>query len=232
MDPKELSAKGEEFYQKGDYARAEEFFLKVLASGQKFADVYNRLGLISSTKGEYEKASKYFEKALEINPKYTEVSLNLAVTYNEMGQYEKARKVYGVAEGIAETSVKGIDPFVKGKLANLHFSTGEIYHDMGLLDEALTEYLKAEALRPDFLDVKVKIGIAYRDKGLSNKAIHEFKEAKRKNPNYPPAGINLGVTYYTLSKFDLAEEEWLDVLKKQPENKIAAMYLRLIKKKI
>ena len=231
MDPKELSAKGEEYFQKGD-ARAEELFLKVLGSGQRFADIYNKLGLISCANGAYDKASKYFEKALEINPKYTEVSLNLAVTYNEMGQYDKARKVYSAAKGVAETEVKGIDPFVKGKLANLHFSTGEIYHEMGLLDEALTEYLKAVALRPDFVDVKVKLGIAYRDKGLSDKAIHEFKEAKRKNPNYAPAGINLGVTYYTLSKFDLAEEEWLDVLKKQPENKIAAMYLRLIKKKI
>ena len=81
------------------------------------------------------------------------------------------------------------------------------------------------------MDVKVKLGIVYRDKGLSDKAIHEFKEAKGKNPNYTPAGINLGVTYYTLSKFDLAEEEWLDVLKRHPENKTAAMYLRLIKKK-
>lgn len=231
MDPKELSAKGEEYFQKVDYARAEELFLKVLGAGQRFADVYNKLGLISCANGAYDKASKYFEKALEINPKYTEVSLNLAVTYNEMGQYDKARKVYSAAKGVAETEVKGIDPFVKGKLANLHFSTGEIYHEMGLLDEALTEYLKAVALRPDFVDVKVKLGIAYRDKGLSDKAIHEFKEAKRENPNYAPAGINLGVTYYTLSKFDLAEEEWLDVLKKNPENKIAAMYLRLIKKK-
>ena len=231
MDPKELSAKGKEYFQKGDYAKAEECFLKVIAGGQRFADVYNKLGLINCTKGAYDKASRYFEKALEINPKYTEVSLNLAVTYNEMGQYDKARKVYDVAEGIAETEVKGIDPFVKGKLANLHFSTGEIYHEMGLLDEAITEYLKAVAMRPDFVDVKVKLGIAYRDKGLSDKAINEFKQAKVINPNYAPAGINLGVTYYSMSRFDLAEEEWLDVLKKHPGNKTAEMYLRFIKKK-
>lgn len=232
MDTKELSAEGEGFFQKGDYARAEELFLKVLGAGQRFADVYNKLGLISCSRGAYEKASKYFEKALEINPKYTEVSLNLSITYNELGQYDKAREVYGAAKGMAETEVKGIDPFVKGKLANLHFSTGEIYHEMGLLDEALSEYLKAAALRPDFVDVKVKIGVAYRDKGLTDKAIHEFKEAKEINPNYPPSGINLGLTYYSLSKFDLAEKEWQDVLKRQPRNKTAEMYLRFIKKKV
>src|SRR4030066_1857440 len=178
MDPKELSAKGEESFQKGDYARAEELFLKVLGAGQRFADVYNKLGLISCAKGAYDKASKYFEKALEINPKYTEVSLNLAVTYNEMGQYDLARKVYGAAEGIAEAEVKGIDPFVKGKLANLHFNTGEIYHELGLLDEALSEYTRALNLRPDLVEARVKIGMAYRDKGYVDKAIQEFNEAK------------------------------------------------------
>lgn len=232
MDLKELSAKGDEYFQKGDYLKAEELFLKVIAAGQRFADVYNKMGLIYCSKGMYDKASKYFEKALEINPRYTEVSLNLAVTYNEMGQYDKARKVYGAAEGMAEAEVKGIDPFVKGKLANLHFTTGEIYHEMGLLDEALTEYLKAASLRPDFVDVKVKLGIVYRDKGMKEKAIEFFKEAKKINPNYPQAAVNLGVTYYSLSRFDLAEAEWLEVLKKQPENKTAEMYLRLIKKKV
>lgn len=231
MDLKEISAKGDEYFKIGDYTKAEELFLKVIGSGKRFADVYNKLGLIYCSKGEYEKASKHFEKALEINPKYTEVSLNLAVTYNEMGQYEKARKVYGVAEGMAEAEVKGIDPFVKGKLANLHFSTGEIYHELGLLDEALTEYLKAAALRPDFVDVKVKLGIVHRDKGMNDKAIEYFKEAKSINPNYPPAAVNLGVTYYSMSKFDLAETEWLEVLRKQPENKTAEMYLRLIRKR-
>lgn len=231
MDLKELSAKGDDFFQKGDYVKAEETFLKVIAGGHRFADVYNKLGQISYSKGAFEKAARFFEKALELNPKYTEVSLSLSVTYNEMGQYDKAREVYGAAKGRAETEVKGIDPFVKGKLANLHFSTGEIYHEMGLIDEALSEYLKAAALRPDFVDVKVKIGIAYRDQGLTDKAIQQFKEARALNPNYIPAGINLGVTYYTLSKFKQAEEEWLDVLKKNPGNKTAEMYLRLLKKK-
>lgn len=231
MDPKEMSAKGDEFFMKGDYAKAEELYMQVVAGGQKFADIYNKLGLISCNKGAYEKAARYFERALELNPKYTEVSLNLSVTYNEMGLYDKAKEVQIAAQGKADKETKGMDPFVKGKLANLHFTTGEIYHEMGLLDDALTEYLKAAALRPDFVDVKVKIGIAYRDKGLTDRAITEFKEAKALNPNYTPAGINLGTTYYSMSKFDLAEKEWSDVLKRHPGNKTAEMYLRLIKKK-
>src|SRR3989337_2555858 len=79
MDPKELSAKGEESFQKGDYARAEELFLKVLGAGQRFADVYNKLGLISCAKGAYDKASKYFE-ALSYAPLAQEMSPSLLYT--------------------------------------------------------------------------------------------------------------------------------------------------------
>ncbi|MDO8445470.1 MAG: tetratricopeptide repeat protein [Deltaproteobacteria bacterium] len=231
MDLKELSAEGNEFFQKGDYARAKERFLEVIGAGYRFADVYNKLGLIFCDNREYEQAVKYFEEALKINPKYTEVSLNLSVTYNELGKYGKAREVYAKAKETAEAEAKGIDPFVKGKLANLHFNTGEIYHEMGLLDEALSEYTRALDLRPELVDVRVKIGIAYRDKGFIDKAIHEFKEAKIINPSYAAAGINLGITYYSLSKFKLAEEEWLEVQKKHPGNKTVAMYLRLLQRK-
>lgn len=231
MDIKELSAKGDEFFQKGDYEKAEECLLKAVEAGCRFADVYNKLGLVSYHKGDIEKAAGYFEKALEINPRYTEVSLNLSITYNELGRYDKAREVYGKAKGVAETEERRIDPFVKGKLANMHLETGEIYYEMGLLDEAITEYRKALSLRPDFVDIRVKIGIAYKEKGLTEKAINELKEAKAINPNYPAAGINLGITYYSLSKFKQAEEEWLDVLKKHPGNKTAEMYLRLLKKR-
>src|SRR3989304_578239 len=231
MDPKELSTEGNDFFQKGNYARAKELFLKVIDAGHRFADVYNKLGLIFCNNGEYEQAVKYFEEALKIHPTYTEGSLNLSVTYNELGKYDKAREVFSKAAESAESEAKGIDPFVKGKLANLHFNTGEIYHELGLLDEALSEYTRALSLRPDLVDARVKIGMAYRDKGYVDKAIHEFNEAKIINPNYAAAGINLGITYYSLSKFKLAEEEWLEVLKKHPGTRTVEMYLRLLKRK-
>lgn len=231
MDPRKLSAEGDEFFQKGDYESAERRYQKIIAAGYRYADVFNKLGLIYYNEGFFEKAAGYFEKALATNPKYTEVSLNLAITYNELGKYDMARAIYARARKMRENEGGKLDPFVKGKLANLHFETGEVYYEMGMLEEAMAEYGKASALRPDFVDVKVKMGMAFRDSGLLDLAIHEFKDAKEMNPNYAPAGINLGITYYSLSKFKMAEEEWLDVQKKHPGNKTVEMYLRLLKKK-
>lgn len=232
MELRELSAKADEFLQKGDFEKAEELFLKAVEAGCRFADVYNKLGLVNYHKGNLEKAAEYFEKALGINPRYTEVSLNLSITYNELGRYGKAKEVYSKAKEAAETEARRIDPFVKGKLANMHFEIGEVYYEMGLLDEAMMEYGKAATLRPDFVDVKIKMGIVYRDKGFFDLAIHEFKEVKEINPNYPAAGINLGITYYSLSKLKLAKEEWLEVQKKHPGNKTVEMYLRLHMEKV
>lgn len=232
MDPRKVSAEGDEFFEKGDYESAKIRYHKVISSGYSYADVYNKLGLISYNEGFFEKACGYFEKALEINPRYTEVSLNLAVTYNELGKYDKARIIYSKARQIRERDGGKLDPFVKGKLANLHFETGKIYYEMGLLEEAMAEYGKALALRPDFVDVKVMMGMAFRDSGLFDLAIHEFKKAKEIKPEYAPAGINLGITYYSLSKFKMAEEELLEVQKKHPGNKTVDMYVRLLKNKV
>ena len=223
----ELYMRGRDAYDRSDYAEAEKYFTQVVQA-RPYADVYNKLGLIYHGKGELGKATAAFRKALELNPNYTEVSLNLAVTLNDMGKYNEASEIFGKAAKIAHGSPYSLDPYIKGKLANEHAKLADIYYDLGLYGEAVEEYKKAIGLRPAFVDILTKIGIAYREKGMYNEAIREFMKSKEINPRYIPARINLGVTYYMKGFIDLAVSEWKEALGVSPENTDAQMYLKFV----
>jgi len=226
----ELHNKAEQLFQEGNYAEAEPILKEIISSNPKFADVHNKLGMISHLNGNYRQAVDYFKKALEINPNYTEASLNLVVTYNNMGEFEKAKDVFAMAAQRAHPTSRALDPFIAGKIANEHFKLGNIYLDFGLNDEAIEEYRKAIKLFHRLPDVHTKLGIALRNKGNIEEAIQHFNTARELNPNYGQALVQLGLSYYMKGLTRLAFEHWEKALKINPKLKEAETYLSLFKK--
>jgi tetratricopeptide (TPR) repeat protein len=231
----ELYKQGMDAFEKKDYRLAESFFRELLALKPKFADIQNKIGIVFSQTNRAELAVQAFEKALEKNPGYTEASLNLAITYGELHKYEKAREVFERASRFAgqaadQTSLlSGIDPFIKGKLADEHLRLGKMYYELSLLDDAIDEYRKALRLSPNFSDIITQLGIALRDKGHYDEAIQEFTRAKQSNPRYIPARLHLGITYYSQGFYGLAEEEWREALVFDPNNSAVRTYLNFVK---
>lgn len=230
MDWQELYELGKRAFEEGNYGKAQDYLEGLIKEKETFADVYSMLGFIYHTNGRHQEAIRLFQKALEINPNYTEASLNLVVAYNEAGEFEKAQEIYSKAKR-GSVSASYLDPYVKGKLANMHASLGTIYQDLGFYREAADEYKRALALRPTFVDIKARLGVVYRDMGEYPMAIKELEEAKGINPNYTLAGLNLGVTYYQMGQIEKARREWLEVLQQNPDDQRARMYLNLIKEK-
>lgn len=223
---------GKKAFDEKNYNEAQVYLEEVLKEKDSFADVYNMLGFIYYTAGRHSDAIESFKKALKINPNYTEVSLNLSVAYNEMGEFDKARDIYAKAKDAgAVGSTSYLDPYAKGKLANMHTDIGAIYQDLGFYKEAVDEYKKAIALRPTFVDIKNKLGVVYRDMRDYSKSVRELEEAIKINPEYTPARINLGITYYTMGQIDKAKAEWMNVLNKNPNDKTARMYMNLTTEK-
>ncbi|HEY5955759.1 MAG TPA: tetratricopeptide repeat protein, partial [Polyangiaceae bacterium] len=85
---RQLLLLGREYFEHGDYEKAEYSLRQVLAKADNFADVHHMLGIIAHNGGDFAKAETHFERALGINPNYTEAQLNLMVTYNELGKYD------------------------------------------------------------------------------------------------------------------------------------------------
>jgi tetratricopeptide (TPR) repeat protein len=224
---KQLMTLGKEHYQNHEYDKAERYLSEVVKQHRGFADVFNMLGVIFHDQGKFSQAQSSFEEALAINPQYTEAALNLAVTYNDLGRYQEAKDVYSRAMARLRSQPKSVDPFVRGKLANMHADLGEAYASVAMYDEAVREFQKALALCPTFVDIRVRLGLTYRDRGDLESATREFEEARRTSPTYTPARVHLGLTLYSLGRRSEACMEWEEVLAREPDNKRVQLYLKL-----
>jgi tetratricopeptide (TPR) repeat protein len=201
---------------------------QVLENDDRLADVHDMLGVICHTRGNFIQAEHHFERALGINPSYTEAALNLAVTYNDRGKYEAARQVYARIKGTPGGSLRALDPFARGKLANMHAEVGQAYADAQLVREAITEYEKAVALCPQFADLRTRLGTLLREINDLPRAREQYEAAIASRPTYVPARIQLGVTLLSLGEGDAASEQWRKVLDVEPDNVRAKMYLRMV----
>lgn len=222
---KELIQSGKKYFESKNYARAQNYFLKVLRTGTRYADVLNLLGVVYHIEGRFNDAIKSFEEALDINPDYIEASLNLAVLYNDLGEYKKAKELF--ARVRKKKPVSRLDAVMSGKIANMHAEIGDTYRGIGKYVEAIDEYKMALKLCPTFADIRTKLGMAYRENNQRDLSIKEFSDVIRQSPKFNAAYLQLGISYYSAGQKDKAEKTWRDLLKKDDKNEIARMYLRL-----
>ena len=227
---KQLLLLGREHYQKREFDKAEQMLRTVLEKDDRLADVHDMLGVISHARGNFAQAEYHFERALAINPSYTEAALNLAVTYNDRGKYEAARQVYSRIKGQPGGNLQGLDPFARGKIANMHAEVGQAYADAGLPREAVLEYEKAVALCPQFADLQTKLGTLLREINDLAGARAHYEEALQAEPNYVPAHLQLGVILLSLGDPAGAEEHWKRAIGLEPDNSQAKMYLRMLER--
>lgn len=225
---KQLLLLGREHYQKRELDKAEPMLRQVIEQDDRLADVHDMLGVICHSRGNFAQAEYHFERALAINPNYTEAALNLAVTYNDRGKYEAARQVYARIKGSPSGNLQGLDPFARGKIANMHAEVGQAYADAGLPREAIAEFEKAVGLCPQFADLRTRLGTLLREVNDMPRAREQYEAAVNARPSYVPARIQLGVTLLSLGEAAAAREQWQKVLEIEPENVRAKMYLRMM----
>ena len=223
---KQLLLLGREHYQKREFDKAEYLLKQVVAATDRYADVFDMLGVIAHSRGDFAQAEQHFEKAVELNPNYTEAQLNLMVTYNDLGKYDSAREIYSRIRTRGAEGGSG-DPFAKGKIANMHADVSQAYHDAGMVAEAIGELEKAVQLCPQFADLRTRLASLYRDTAQMQRAREQLELAKASNPNYPQARVLLGVVLLSAGEIPAARSEFETVLKSDPENKSAQMYLKI-----
>jgi tetratricopeptide (TPR) repeat protein len=219
---------GKEHYQRRELEKAEPLLRQVLERHERLADVHDMLGVICHARGNLAQAEHHFERALAINPGYTEAALNLAVTYNDRGKYEAARQVYSRIRGTPAGSPHALDPFARGKIANMHAEVGQAYADAGLVREAIAEYDKAVTLCPQFADLRTRLGGLLREVGDFPGARKHYEAAVAARPGYVPARVQLGVVLLSLGEPLAAAEQWQKALEIEPDNVRAKMYLRVM----
>jgi tetratricopeptide (TPR) repeat protein len=224
---KQAVALGREHYEKREYDKAQRYLVEVIASGQRYPDIYNMMGVIHHDSGRLDAARESFARALDINPTYTEAALNLAVTLNDLGEYDKAQQVY---RGAVHRDARGrqeVDPFAKGKIANLHAEVAHAYLEVHMHNEAIAEFRSAIRLCPQFADIRLQLAEVYRELGDMTAARYELEESIRSRPDYGPARVALGVLMLVSGQRQEAIKVWQEALRRNGDNKAAEMYLRI-----
>ncbi len=224
---KQLLALARQHFEQNEYDKAEYLLRQVVEQNDRFADVYNMLGVIAHSNGDFERAQKNFERAVELSPSYTEARLNLMVVCNDLGRYDQARGLYAALRDTG--SGHAPDNFAMGRIANMHAEIAQAYSDIGMPSEATRELEKAVALRPAFLDLRTKLAVVYRDAGDLSRAKEHLRIARETDANFVQARLAFASILLQEGQLALAKAELEEVLRIQPNHKIAQMYLRTTK---
>ncbi|HEY6626494.1 MAG TPA: tetratricopeptide repeat protein [Ignavibacteriaceae bacterium] len=128
-------------------------------------------GLQQAVKGEFEKAKEEFNKALKIDSMYSQ----------------------------AELGLKTIKDVFKKKImreTGIHIFKGVYYDEQGKFEQAISEYVKAIEVNPNYEVAYNNRGMSYYNQGEYERAISDYTKAIGLNPKYADAYNNRGIVYY------------------------------------
>src|SRR6188508_420245 len=126
---KQLLTLGRGYFDKKQYAQAEQYLAQVVERHQTFADVYNMLGVVYHDQGQFARAQRAFEAALRLNPAYTEAALNLAIIYNDMGDVWASS---GRNKEAVDEYRRALD--LRPQFVDIRMKLGDAYRDLGEFD--------------------------------------------------------------------------------------------------
>src|SRR4029078_7457849 len=97
------------------------------------------------------------------------------VACSDLGKYGGAKAVYEKAMAASKRAPRELDPFAKGKIANMHADIGAAYRAVSLCEEAVGEYEQALALCRSFVDIRTQVENTRREMGDLTGAIRELE---------------------------------------------------------
>ena len=123
-----------------------------------------------------------------------------------------------------------LDPFAKGKIANMHARVADAYAGIGMGEEAAREYRKALDLCPTFVDIRTKLASTLRDMG-DKEGGGAGVSARQAAGAEVSAGAHQPRRDALLARAQGrgARAEWESVLAEDPGNKSCRMYLDILK---
>jgi len=195
---------------------------KAAAQTPEFADAHYLLGRAYAETGLREKAINEFKEALNINSRYLAAKRHMNAL---MKTAAKSRKQENDGEAAP------LDEDQLSRQANIHFHMGNALFQKNMMQEALVEFKEAIRLRPNYPDIRNRLGELYLRRAQFNLAAEEFQMSLKINPKYVAAALNLAECHRLHSEqlMDKAEKEYQRVIELAPDNAQASRGLEIIR---
>jgi tetratricopeptide (TPR) repeat protein len=118
--------------------------------------------------------------------------------YNNLGRAYLSKKAFYQAIPFLKEALR-LNPY----FSYAHYNLGIAYQDIGLYDEAITEYKNTlfGTRQTYFAKVHNNLGVCYFIKGWTDMAIEEFNKTLSINPDFADARFNLDVAYRAKGKY-------------------------------
>jgi tetratricopeptide (TPR) repeat protein len=170
-------------------------FTAALEIDKNNAAAHYGLGQVAASKRSYAEAVDHFEKTLAQVPDANRVHYSLAMAYRSLGDAEKAKahlaQQGSVGVRVADPLVDGLRDLITGE--RVYLARGKMAFEARRYADAVNEFRKAIASKPDSATARINLGAALTQVGDMNGAIEQFKEALRLEPGRVNAHYNLAL---------------------------------------
>jgi tetratricopeptide (TPR) repeat protein len=174
---------------------AVESFKAALAIDSQDPATHYGLGQVALSRRNYTEAVVHFEKTLARVPGANRVHYSLAIAYRGLGNADKARahlaQQGSVGVRVSDPLVDGLQDLIKGE--RVHLARGKLAFEAQRYAEAVVEFRKAVAAKPDSVTARINLGAALSQTGDLKGAAEQFEAALRIEPGKVNAHYNLAI---------------------------------------
>jgi len=170
----------------GQTDKAMPYYRNAIRLAPQKATVYHDHGLALLDLGQVDDAIGEFQKALKLEPAAPDVLLSMSMALEQKGQIAEAKT--WCVQALQQRG-NWLERY------NGEYQMGSLLVRQGRLEEALTHYRQAVALKPDFAEAYNGLGVAWLKLGQPEPAILEFQKALQAQPELAEAQVNLAVAY-------------------------------------
>ncbi len=172
---KDLLIKGNELFEKKDYAGAMAFYQDIMTKSPDAYPIYQNIGNCYFAQENYDLAEQAYLKVLEKDPTNVDATIAIGNGYTNRGDAAKALEWYGK---IAFEKIS--DPIV---LYNL----GTSYYNNAKFEDALKFYQKAVEIQKDSQDALYQLGLTYLNLQKNAEALAAFEDCLKIDAASPRA---------------------------------------------
>jgi tetratricopeptide (TPR) repeat protein len=233
----------------GDWERAYAYFTMATDYAPQYADWWFQAGYAAYRQGQYENALRALQQATQVNPSFARAQFLTGLTQYACGEREQGLTTlqrWAVQLGVSPESFteaiclhresrfaqaqQVFEQMLQGAQDNYaeYIRWGDEAYQRGDLQIAEACFRHVLNARPNYADVRNRLGVVLTAQGRDEEAIDQFIAAIRINPRYVEAHINLAIAYYELGYTEQAKAHYQQVLEYDPENRVAREALQKI----